>query len=187
MKNKNIALTSIFTALVIVLQMMGSFIRLGQFSISLTLVPIVVGECILGPLVGAWLGFVFGMVVLLSGDAAFFISFSFVTTILVVLLKGTLAGFVSGVIYKTLHNKNQLVATILASIACPLVNTGIFIIACLTFYNNGLGELAGSSSFTNLLSFVLIYMVGGNFIFELLINALLSPTILKVINMYKKR
>lgn len=60
----------LFTAIVIVLQLMGSFIRFGTFSISLVLVPVVIGAALYGAGAGAWLGFVFGVVVLLSGDAA---------------------------------------------------------------------------------------------------------------------
>ena len=62
----------LFTAIVIVLQLMGSFIRFGTFSISLVLVPVVIGAALYGAGAGAWLGFVFGVVVLLSGDAAAF-------------------------------------------------------------------------------------------------------------------
>ena len=55
------------TAIVIILQFVGSSIRFGVFSISLVLIPIVVGAALFGAAGGAWLGFVFGVVVLLSG------------------------------------------------------------------------------------------------------------------------
>ena len=48
----------LFTAIVIVLQLMGSFIRFGTFSISLVLVPVVIGAALYGAGAGAWLGFV---------------------------------------------------------------------------------------------------------------------------------
>ena len=44
-QTKKLVLGAILTALVIILQMMGSFIRFGMFSISLVLVPMV--RCIL--------------------------------------------------------------------------------------------------------------------------------------------
>ena len=47
---------AIFTAIVIVLQLLGSFVRFGPFSISLVLIPIVVGAALYGPGAGAWLG-----------------------------------------------------------------------------------------------------------------------------------
>ena len=64
---------ALFTAIVVVLQFLGAFVRFGPFSISLVLIPIVVGAALYGPLAGAWLGVVFGLVVLLSGDAAPFL------------------------------------------------------------------------------------------------------------------
>ena len=94
----------LFTAIVIVLQLMGSFIRFGTFSISLVLVPVVIGAALYGAGAGAWLGFVFGVVVLLSGDAAAFLGVNALGTILTVLVKGALAGFLSGVVYKALEN-----------------------------------------------------------------------------------
>ena len=54
MKNKGkintqkLVITAILTALVIVLQFMGSFIRFGMFSISLVLIPIVIGSALCG-------------------------------------------------------------------------------------------------------------------------------------------
>ncbi len=84
--------TALFTAIVVVLQFLGAFIRFGPFSISLVLVPIVVGAALYGAGAGAWLGFVFGLVVLLSGDAAAFLVVNPLGTILTVLVKGTMAG-----------------------------------------------------------------------------------------------
>lgn len=69
---QTLALGAMLTALVIVLQLLGSFIRFGMFSISLVLIPIVVGAAMCGPAISAWLGLVFGIAVLLSGDAAAF-------------------------------------------------------------------------------------------------------------------
>ena len=44
---------AIFTAVVIVLQLLGSFIKVGTFSISLVLIPIVVGAAVYGAGAGA--------------------------------------------------------------------------------------------------------------------------------------
>ena len=54
---QRIALMALLTALVAVLSYFGGFIKIGGFaSISLTLIPVVLGAAILGPLTGAWLG-----------------------------------------------------------------------------------------------------------------------------------
>ena len=55
-----------------VLQFAGSAIRLGPFSVSLVLIPIVLGAALYGWGMGCWLGLVFGAVVLLWGMPASF-------------------------------------------------------------------------------------------------------------------
>lgn len=99
-KTKTIVGIGLFTAIVLVLQFLGGSIRFGMFSISLVLVPIVVGAAIYGWQAGAWLGFVFGVAVLLSGDAAAFLAVDVAGTVLTVLVKGTAAGLCSGLAYK---------------------------------------------------------------------------------------
>lgn len=71
---KKLVELGILTALVIILQLLGLFIRFGTFSVSLVLVPVVLGGALLGAPAGAWLGLVFGGTVLLSGDAAAFLT-----------------------------------------------------------------------------------------------------------------
>ena len=95
---RTLVLVSVLTALVIVLQLLGSFIRFGMFSITLVLVPIIIGAAICGPGAGAWLGFTFGVAVLLSGDAASFMAVDPVGTVVTVLVKGTAAGLIAGLI-----------------------------------------------------------------------------------------
>ena len=98
-KTKKIVGIGLFTAIVLVLQFLGGSIRFGMFSISLVLVPIVVGAAVYGWQAGAWLGFVFGVAVLLSGDAAAFLAVDVFGTILTVLVKGTAAGFANAASY----------------------------------------------------------------------------------------
>ena len=50
-------LAAILTAIVIVLQFLGAFIKLGPFSVSAVLVPIVIGAATCGVGIGAWLFF----------------------------------------------------------------------------------------------------------------------------------
>lgn len=178
---------AVFTAIVIVLQMLGAFIRFGPFSISLVLIPIVVGAALYGPGAGAWLGFVFGMVVLLSGDAGAFLAVNVFGTILTVLVKGTLAGFVSGWVYKALSGKSAPAAGILAAVSCPVVNTGVFLIGCLLFFLPTVTEWGTAMGFANVGSYMLLGLAGGNFLFELLLNLVLSPVILRLIRIGQRR
>ena len=65
-KTKRLVGLSIFTALVVVLQLVATFVKIGAFPVTLTLVPIVVGAAIYGTKAGAWLGAVFGAVVAIA-------------------------------------------------------------------------------------------------------------------------
>ena len=93
-KTKSMVGVGLFTAIVVVLQFLGGSIKFGMFSISLVLIPIVVGSAVYGCKAGGWLGFAFGSTVLLSGDAAPFLGISIPGTIITVLAKGSACGAV---------------------------------------------------------------------------------------------
>ena len=177
---------ALFTAIVVVLQLLGSFIRFGPFSISLVLIPIVVGAALYGAGAGAWLGFVFGLVVLLSGDAAAFLTVNPLGTVLVVLLKGAMAGLCAGLVFRALEKKNKTVAVVASAITAPVVNTGIFLLGCLLFFMPTINEWAAGAGFASAGKFMILGLVGGNFLFEVLINIVLSPVILRLINIGRK-
>ena len=134
---------SIMTAIVVVLQLLGSFIRVGPVSISLVLIPIVVGAAAYGPGAGAFLGGVFSIVVLLQPDTVFFHNITVVGTVLTVVVKGTLCGLLAGLTYRGLAKHNQWLAVILAAAVCPLVNTGIFVVCMYFFFIDVLAAWAG--------------------------------------------
>lgn len=178
---------AIFTAIVIVLQLLGSFIRFGPFSISLVLIPIVVGAAMYGAGAGAWLGFVFGVAVLLSGDAAAFMPINPLGTILTVLVKGALAGLCAGLVFRALEKKNIYAAVIVSAIVCPIVNTGVFLIGCVLFFLETVSQWAAGMGFANVGTYMIVGLVGLNFVFEMLINIVLSPVILRLVKIGKNR
>jgi len=182
---QTLALGAMLTALVIVLQLLGSFIRFGMFSISLVLIPIVVGAAMCGPAISAWLGLVFGIAVLLSGDAAAFLAISVPGTILTVLAKGVLCGLAAGFTYQWLSKKNIYLGVFAAAIVCPLVNTGVFLLGCLVFFLPTITAWAGGNDQT-LWQYILFGLVGGNFLFELGFNLVLSPIIVRLLRISKR-
>lgn len=185
-QTKRLVLGAILTALVIILQFMGSFIRFGMFSISLVLIPIVIGAATCGVKIGTWLGFVFGFTVLISGDAAAFLAIDVPGTIITVLLKGIACGLCAGLVYKALEKVNRYVAVIAAAIVCPLVNTGIFLLGCLVFFFEAIKEWGAANNFSSVVSYMFLGLVGGNFFFELGSNIILSPVIVRILNIEKK-
>ena len=185
-QTKTLVLGAVFTALVVILQLMGSFIRFGPFAISLVLVPIVIGAAICGVKIGAWLGFVFGFVVLVSGDAAPFMAIDVFGTILTVLVKGTVCGLAAGLVYKALRRYNRYLAVVAAAVVCPVVNTGVFLVGCSVFFLKTITEWGVAEGFTNVAAYMFLGLAGGNFLFELASNIVLSPVIMRVLNIFKK-
>lgn len=179
-------LGAIMTALVIVLQLLGQFIRLGPFSVSLVLVPIVIGAAMCDFKIGAWLGFVFGVVVLLSGDAAAFYAVNVWGTIVTVLVKGTLCGLCAGLVYRLLERCNRYLAVMASAVVCPVVNTGVFLMGCKLFFMSTVTEWGMALGFKNAAEYMFIGLAGGNFIFELIVNIVLAPVILRIITLKKK-
>ena len=184
-KAQRLTLLGLMTALVVVLQLLGSFIRFGIFSVSLVLIPIVVGAALLGPLEGGWLGLVFGAVVLISGDAAGFLAISIPGTVITVLVKGVAAGLVAGLVYRLLEKKNRWLAILAAAVVCPVVNTGVFFAGCYLFFFDALSVGAAEKGYSVFL-YIILVLIGGNFLFELLFNLALSPAVLRVTELGEK-
>lgn len=105
-------------------QFVGSAIRLGPFSVSLVLIPIVLGAALYGWGMGCWLGLVFGAVVLLSGDAGLFLAADPGGAIVTVLRKGIACGAAAGLCCRWLHPRYPRLSILLSALAAPLVNTG---------------------------------------------------------------
>ena len=178
---------AIFMAIIAVLQFLGSFIRFGPFSISLVLIPIVVGAALFGPMWGTWLGLFFGIMVFVTGDANLFFGINPLGTIATVLIKGALAGFAAGLVFKALEKINIWVAVICAAIVCPVVNTGIFLIGCLLFFLPTVSGWAEAAGFENVGAYMILGLVGLNFLVEMLINIVFSPVIFRLIKLGKNR
>ena len=180
-KTKTMVGIGLFSAIVVVLQLLGGGIRFGVFSITLVLVPIVVGSAVYSWKGGAWLGLVFGITVLISGDAAAFIAVDPLATVLVVLLKGTACGLAAGFIYKLLKPVNNILAVVVAAITCPIVNTGIFLLGCKLFFYDTISAWGAMYGFTNAASYMFLGLAGVNFLIELGVNIVLAPVIVKLI------
>ncbi len=189
-KQKILKLTyiALLTALVFVLQLVGGGIRVGAlFSITLVLLPIVLGSALTGPLGGAWLGLVFALAVFYTGDANAFMSVDPFGTIVTVVLKGILAGFVSGVVYQLLKKSHPYVRALVCAAVCPLVNTGVFLLGCVVFFLPTLQEWAIGLGFAGAGEYMIFGLVGINFIVELLTNILLAPVLVRLIQLVQEQ
>ena len=188
--SRNIAFLAVLVALVIVLQVWASAIPIGTTRISLTLIPIVLGALLLGPLAGAFLGAVFGAVVLiaaLSGADSFtFILLSEhpVLTVLLCLVKGAAAGLVAGLVHRAVRRKNEYVAVFAAALVAPVVNTGLFILGALLMSDTLSANFVADG--TTVLYFLVIGCAGVNFLVEFAVNAVVSPALYTVERVVEK-
>ena len=182
MKNSKITrMTGIalLMAMVVVMQFITASIPpVSGFSISLVLIPIVLGAAIYGPKAGALLGLTFGVVVVINcitgADAGGHMVFQAnpILCIIVVLGKGVLAGFASGTVYNALSKANGYIAMLLSAMVCPVVNTGTFVLCMLTFYKDVLAVWAGGG---DIIAYIFSGLLLMNFVPELIINIIFSP------------
>ena len=169
--------TGLLLALEIIFQIIGNYLQIGPVNINLSLVTVVLGAVLYGPLSGAVMGFFNGLIVLLSPSTiAIFMPISPVGTVIACLLKCTIAGLVAGFVFKLFKNKNNLIGLIIASILVPVINTGIFSVVCLLFFRPFL-EGGVSETFPNIGAFLIFGVIGINFIVEIISTVALSTPV----------
>ena len=169
-------------AIIVVLQLMSNYITFGSVSITLALIPIVVGAIIYGPLAGCILGLFMGaMAIVAPSTLAVFMPHNAWATIIICLLKGGMAGLVAGLSFKLIKKYNFVVAIITAAILAPLVNTGIFLLGAALFFR----DLYGAENFLSAFG-----VIGGlilvNFLIEFAVNAALSPALTQLVRILSR-
>ncbi len=189
-KLKRMVGIALLMAMVVVMQFISGMIPpIGGFSISLVLIPIVIGASVYGIGAGALLGATFGAIVYINcitgadPGGAMVLQASPVLCFLVVMGKGILAGAASGWVFKLFSKKNSYLAMLLAAIVCPIVNTGTFILCMVLFFNEVLTAWAADSE---LLGYILSGLVLANFVPELIINVLFSPASVRIKKIVEK-
>ena len=193
---KRLVGTAILSAVVLSLQLILGSVKFGPFNITFTLVPIILGAILYGPLSAAFLGAVFGLTVCFSvisgNDAGGFVLFSQrpIITLLLSLFKSTAAGYLAALPVKNSEGEGKALSQkagsrkkstiFLAAILAPIVNTGIFILGLLLFFQDTLVIWANGKE--AVMQFILFSILGINFLAELLINLLLVPVIIRILS-----
>lgn len=186
-RTEKLVLMALLIAMVAILSYFGGFIKIGGLaSISLTLIPVVLGAAYLGPWAGALLGGVSGIVFFITPDAAFWFGLSLPGTLITVMIKGILAGYLAGLVFKLLKKINLYLAVIVGAIVCPVVNTGIFLVGCLLFFTDSVTTAAATEGMS-VFAYLIIFYVGLNFVFELIANVIVSPAILRILRIRTKK
>ena len=190
---KTLVRTAILALMIVLLAYLP--INVGALSITLTIIPIAVGALLYGPLVGAILGLVFGLVSFIQcfGYSPFglqLLSINWFLTFLVCVPTRILAGFIPGLIsrgFKKAHF-NHHISDAICSILVPLLNTVFFmsmLIICFyqTEFIQGFVSALGAS---NAFMFVILF-VGINGLVELLVGAFITFPLVKALNHIMKR
>ena len=182
---------ALLVALIIVLQTLSLALpKIGPgISISLVLIPIVLGGAVYGPKIGALLGGAFAAIVYIycitgfdPGGAMVFQA-SPLLCLLVVTTKGVLCGWISSLVFCLFKGKNKAVAMMMASIVCVVVNTGIFLLGMGLFFADVLAKWSAGGN-------ILLYMLSGivliNMVPELILNVVFSPVAERIYKIVKK-
>lgn len=186
-KTETMVLGAVLTAMVVILEFISASMgKAGMFRFTFSLIPIAIGAATCSIGVGCWLGFIFGVSVLVSGDAAAFLTVNPAGTIITVLLKGIASGLFAGLIYKALKKHNKI-AVFVSAIVCPIANTGVFLIGCLLFFMDTIAGWASMLGFgDNVGQYMILGLVGVNFLIEIGANIILCPVIVRLINIRNK-
>lgn len=179
---KKLTMVSILTAIAVVLGLIK--IPIMGVTITLVLPVIVIGAALYGPYVSAWLTVIPNLITLLSGEAALFTNYNPFGGIVTMLLKGLLAGYLCGLVYNLMKEKNQYKAVTVAAIVAPTVNSAIFVLGCLIFIWDELIRVAGENGVG--IGVLMLGLVVINYVIELVINIVLCPSILRIIHMAEK-
>lgn len=184
----------LLSGLIILLQMYVVIYLPGGLTLSLVLVPIVVGAVLYGQNAGALLGGVFGLVVTvmaiqgqLGPLTTMMVEYNAILTAAVCMLKGIAAGWMAGWV-SHLFKKRRFIGVLLAAAAAPIANTGIFVLGMLTVFKGVMLDFAGQIGMggTSALYFAIVVLVGVNFIIEFAANVILSPAIASIVKAIKK-
>ena len=151
-------------AAIIFLMALGYF-RTPGLSITFLTVPVAVGAIILGPKGGAICGLTFGITSLIQcfmggSFGSMLLSINPVGTAITCVVPRVLEGFLCGMVFQGIRKVSKNSAYLAASLACPLLNTVLFMSAVVlifyqTEYIQGFVEALGV---TNPLMFVVAFV-----------------------------
>lgn len=190
---------ALLVALVVALQVVSALIPPigGMVSITLTLIPVVVGGILLGKTAGAVLGFSFGLIVMINcmvaldpGGNILWNANPFFTA-LICFAKGIAAGFFPAWFYELISGKGDKIgegrkfaATVVAALSAPVINTGLFLLGMFLLFKDTLYAWAGE---TDIITYVIVGLAGINFLVEFIINIILSPAIVRITEVVGKK
>ncbi len=172
MKNSNSSKTLFMVelALMIAIIFIMAFTPLGYLktpglSITFLTVPVAVGAIILGPKAGAICGLAFGITSLiqcfgLSAFGTMLLSINPLGTAFTCIVPRVLEGWLCSLIFKALRKFMKNPAYFIASLACPLLNTLLYMSSLVFFFYNTdyIQSFVSTLGVTNPLAFVVAFV-----------------------------
>lgn len=172
------------------------YIPVGTINLNFGLTPIIIAAVLMGPVKGAVIGAVSGIVTMfqvISGQGVFYMFLMAenpIAACFLCVIKTAAAGFICGIVFKAIDKilKHRTITSVISSAVCPLVNTGLFAIGMILIFGKALMANPEISAWANgggLVVLVFVVLIGVNFFVELLLNAVICPLIIKALRSAK--
>ncbi len=190
MKTKKLTTLAILSAVTVVLQLLSGLLTgILPFSLSLVLIPISVAAWYYGISGGLILGGAFGITVFiqcvtgLDQTGLYLYTLDPLATFALSFGRCLLVGLIIGLVGR-LKNNNTALKYIYAAFA-PTMNTTVFVALYSLLFNDVL--VGAASSYESVMSFIIVGLVGINYIIELALNVIILPPLLKALDKYNKK
>ena len=87
-------------------------------------------------------------------------------------------------IFELLNKKRYKLSIVLAALIVPIINTGLFSLGSILFFMPVISKFAPEGQ--NMYAYLFLGFIGIHFLIEFAVNSLLSPTMIYIINTFKK-
>lgn len=165
------------------------YLRIGALSLTLLMIPVIVGAVVMGPAAGACLGCLFGLTSFAQcfmGDilGSILIAQNVFLTLVVCVLSRTLAGLFCGLVFKAFKKREGLAPLLVSSLAGSFLNTLLFLgLLALCFWNFSFSpeQAQAMGGVDSALTTVIIIATGINAPIELAICAIAGTAVSKAV------
>ncbi len=187
---------AVLAAIVVVMSFTPlGYLRAGAVEITFLMIPVTIGAIVLDIKAGMILGGVFGLtsfIQCITGQSPFgatLLSINPIATFIVCIVPRVLIGFCSGIVFKTLKEKDKtkgkMLSFSLASIVGPIINTLLFVGGVFLFFWNTdyITAMRGGQS---LIAFFAIF-VGWNGLIEAVVAFVVGTAVSRAIYNYASK
>ncbi len=191
-KTYRLVLLSILIAIMLIFNFTPlGFLKIGAIEITFMIIPITVGAILLGPISGAILGGIFGILSFvqcfgMSPLGVLLLGINPLFTAITCIVPRVLCGFLSGLLYKALSkiDKTKIVSYYAAGLSTALLNTVLFVGCIILFFwknSEFLDAMANWNISTETVWLFIVGFVAVNGIVEAAVNFIIGASIAKVV------